>query len=349
MKNRIVCITAALVLLLTGCTFKKGDSADAPDAPPFEALTEIKEGRKNIYLVVKNIESSYWKVVINGARKGGEDFDCNVYYSGSYTENDWHSQERLLNEARDAGADAILMAPNDSVMLAGKIDEIYCSGIKLILVDTVANTRNYDICYMTDNLIAGQTAAAEMLTRFRERGIPETEELEVAIQVGATSSQTISERLAGFLQYWTENAPPAWEVVKDIRCNEGEVDKALKIANELIDEHKDKIKGVFGTNNGSTVGFAKVIADKGLTDITVVGFDYSDEMAYLINSEEYDAATMLQRQFQMSYVGVEKALKLIGGERVEERFVDTGVVVVNSETIDTPEVKELLEQNRGIL
>lgn len=344
-KTEIMCVTAALTLLLTGCTFKKGNEYHAPEAPPFEALTEIREGRKNIYLIVKNLESSYWKVVINGAKQGGIDFDCNVYYSGSYTENDWQSQERLLNEARSAGADAVLMAPNDSVMLAGKIDEIYSEGIRMILIDTVANTKSYDICYMTDNLIAGQKAAEEMLTRFKERGIPETEELEVAIQVGARSSQTISERLAGFLQYWTENAPPDWTVVKDIRCNDGDAEIAIDLAEDLIEDHKDKIKGVFGTNNGSTAGFAKVVMQKGLTDITVVGFDYSEDMANLINSEEYDASTMLQRQYQMSYTGIEKALELTEGSTVEEKFVDTGVIVVNKDTINDHEVQELIKQN----
>lgn len=342
--KRIFWAVSACVMLLTGCSLKT-DESSVPPAPAFEALNETVQGRKNVYLIVKNIESSYWKVVIDGAKAGGEDHDCNVYYSGSYSENDWQSQERLMDEARAAGADAILLAPNDSVMLAEKIDEIYESGVKLILVDTIANTQSYDICYMTDNLIAGQTAAEEMINRLKERGIPETEELEIGIQVGATSSQTISERLAGFLQYWTENAPAAWEVVQDIRCNEGDVEIALDIAEDLIDDHDGKLKGVFGTNNGSTAGFARVIAERNRTDITVVGFDYSEDIQKLIDSDDFDAATLLQRQYQMSYGGVEEALKLIAGEPVEEKFVDTGVVVVNKKTLKDPDVQELLEHS----
>ncbi|MBR1724645.1 MAG: substrate-binding domain-containing protein, partial [Ruminococcus sp.] len=167
-----------------------------------------------------------------------------------------------------------------------------------------------------DNLIAGQDAAREMLTRFKERGLSVNEEAQVCIQVGATSSQTINERLAGFLQYWTNNAPEAWEVVDDIRCNEGDAEIAVDLAEDIIDDYSENIKGVFGTNNGSTAGFARVVADRERTDITVVGFDYSEDIAKLINSEEYDAATMVQRQFQMSYGGVDEALKLIRGEAV---------------------------------
>lgn len=345
-SKRIFACTAAAVMLFTGCTFRKsGADTAAKPAPDFMPLTDIVDGRKNIYLIVKNLESSYWQVVIDGAKAGGEDFGCNVYYSGSYTENDWESQERLLDDAEKAGADAVLLSPNDSVMLAEKIDEVYDKGIKMILVDTIANTQSYDICYMTDNLIAGQDAAREMLTRFKERGLSVNEEAQVCIQVGATSSQTINERLAGFLQYWTNNAPEAWEVVDDIRCNEGDAEIAVDLAEDIIDDYSENIKGVFGTNNGSTAGFARVVADRERTDITVVGFDYSEDIAKLIDSEEYDAATMVQRQFQMSYGGVDEALKLIRGEAVEQKFVDTGVVVVNKATRHDPEVEELLENS----
>lgn len=46
-----------------------------------------------------------------------------------------------------------------------------------------------------------------MLRRFKERGISETEEAQVAIQIGSTGSQTITDRVNGFTEYWEANAP----------------------------------------------------------------------------------------------------------------------------------------------
>ena len=337
-------ISVILCLSMSGCEKSTGGEQSVKPAPDFAPLTEIIDGRKNIYLIVKIIEnSSYWQVIIDGAKDGGDDFDCNVYYSGSYVETDWESHERLLDEAAAAGADAILLAPNDSVRLSGKIDEIYHKGIPVVLIDTIANTDNYDVCYMTDNLMAGQNAAEEMISLLRKNGTSDSESIQVGIQVGATSSLTIIERLAGFFQYWSKNAPESWEVIPDIKCNEGSVDKAVECAEELLG-YPD-LRGVFGTNNGSTVGFARVIKERELKNIAVVGFDYSEEIAELINNDEYIASTILQKQYDMGHTGVASALELIGGQEMSVKFADTGVVVVNKDTIDQAEVQEALLHN----
>lgn len=338
----LICIV--LCLSLSGCAKSTADEPDFTPAPDFVPLNEVIEGRKNIYLIVKILEgSSYWQVIIDGAGNGGDDFDCNVYVSGSYVETDWQSHEKLLDAAAAAGADAILLSPNDSVSLSGKIDEIYNKGIPVVLIDTIANTDSYDVCYMTDNLMAGQKAAEEMISLLRKNGTSDSESIQIGIQVGATSSLTIIERLAGFFQYWSKNAPESWEVISDIKCNEGSVDKAVECAEELLEY--PGLRGVFGTNNGSTVGFARVIKEQELKNIAVVGFDYSDEMAELINDDEYIVSTILQKQYDMGYTGVRSAMELIGGQKIPVKFVDTGVVVVNKDTIDQAEVQEALLYN----
>ena len=340
----VVLMSVILCLTLSGCAKGTDEEQSIKPAPDFVPLNEIVEGRKNIYLIVKIREnSSYWQVIIDGARDGGDDFGCNVYYSGSYVETDWESQERLLDAAAAAGADAVLLAPNDSVLLSGKIDEIYNKGIPIVLIDTITNTDSYDVCYMTDNLMAGQDAAEEMISLLRKNGTSDSDSIQIGIQVGATSSLTIIERLAGFFQYWSKNAPASWEVIPEIKCNEGSIDKAVECAEELL-EYPD-LKGVFGTNNGSTVGFAKVIKEQERKDIAVVGFDYSEEIAGLIDNDEYIVSTILQKQYNMGYTGVESALELADGQEMSVKFVDMGVVVVNKDTIDQAEVQEALLHN----
>ena len=344
--KRIAAVLMGVILCLSllGCAKSANEELSVKPAPDFVPLNEIIEGRKNIYLIVKIFEgSSYWQVIIDGARDGGDDYDCNVYYSGSYAETDWESQEKLLDAAAAAGADAILLAPDDSVSLSGKIDEIYNKGTPIVLIDTITNTDNYDVCYMTDNLMAGQNAAEEMLSLLRKNGISDSDSIQIGIQVGATSSLTIIERLAGFLQYWSKNAPTSWEVIPDIKCNEGDVDKAVECAEELLEY--PNLKGMFGTNNGSTVGLAKAIKEQERKDIALVGFDYSNEIAELIDDDEYIASTILQRQYNMGYTGVESALKLTNGQGMSVKFEDMGVIVVNKDTIDQAEVQEALLHN----
>ena len=343
--KRITAFLASVLLCfsLSGCSGNGKEEENPASAPGFEPLNQVEEGRKNIYLIVKNLDSSYWKVIIDGARDGGEFFDCNVYCSGTYVETDWQEQKRLLDDALAAGADAVLLAPDDSVMLSEKIDEIYQKGIPIVLLDTIANTDSYDVCYMTDNLMAGQQAAQEMLSQLKQSGVADSDSIQIGLQLGAASSQTISERLAGFFKYWSKNAPESWEIISDIKCNDGYLDKAVACAEELLEY--PNLRGVFGTNNSSTRGFARVVREQERTDIVVVGFDYSDDIATLINDEAYRASTILQKQYYMSYSGVETALKLISGEEMPVKFVDMGVIVVNKDTIQQAEVQETLIHN----
>ncbi len=343
--KRIVAMMMSIILCLSlsGCLGGGIDEQASKQPPGFEPLNEIANGREDIYLIVKNLDSSYWKVMIDGAKDGGNAFGCNIYVSGTYVETDWEGQERLIDAAVEAGADAILLAPDDSVALSEKIDETYNKGIPIVLLDTMANTDSYDICYMTDNLMAGEQAAEEMIAQLRKSGVADSDSIQVGLQLGAAESQTISERLAGFFKYWSSNAPKSWEIIPDIKCNDGILEKAVECAEEMLDY--PNLRGVFGTNNSSTKGFAQVVREHERKDIVVVGFDYSDEIAALIADSEYKAATILQKQYYMSYTGIETALKLIDGETIPVKFADMGVIVVNSDTINQAEVQEALMHN----
>ena len=344
MKKGLCLILCCLLFGLSACAEEKMPLPDEERGIAFTPLTEIQEGRKNIYVIVKSLKSSYWDVVIEGAKAAGEDFDCNVWYSGTYSETDWKYQEKLLDECLEKNADAILLSPDDSVRLAPKIEDVYATDTPIILIDTIANTENYNICYMTDNLIAGQNAAKEMLSLLKEQNFQENDSVYIGIMVGSVTSQTINERLAGFFQYWTQNAPENWKIITDILSYDGNSGLAEDLAKQLLTEHPE-INGVYGTNNGPTAGFAKTLKELNRTDISIVGFDYSDEIAELIASPEFHAATMLQKQFNMSYEGVHSALDLIDGQKMNIKFVDTGVVTVNLDTLNTPEVQDVLIHN----
>lgn len=335
----------AVLFLFGGCVNEKQTAENTPEEiPEFVALNETVQGRPDIYLIVKVLDNNYWNVIVKGFADAGADMDCNVYYSGTKVETDWEIQQQILRNAVDAGADGIILAPDDSVTMSESVSDIYRSGIPIVLVDTVVNSTDYGICYMTDNLLAGQSAAREMLEQLRKKGTSEDEEAFVAIQVGSPASQTINERLAGFCSYWTKNAPEKWQIIDEVKTNEGQIDKAEECARAFFRSY-GHIDGVFGSNNGSTVGFARVVKELGRDDVVIIGFDYSPEMAELIKDEKYYAATMLQRQYDMGYMGVSSVLDLIGGGENSCKFRDTGVAVVNYDTLGDEDIQQIISYN----
>ena len=75
MRKRLVALVCAVQrFFLCSCVQETATVTPRKSklAPPFAPLTEIRAGRKNIYIVVKDLESGYWKVVLDGAKDAGE-------------------------------------------------------------------------------------------------------------------------------------------------------------------------------------------------------------------------------------------------------------------------------------
>lgn len=352
-NQRIALIMIAMIVgfSFSGCANINIDTNHAVDFEEehaytyehFKALTDIEEGRPNLYLIVKNPYNNYWLETVEHVKKAANEQNCNVYWSSSEAEVDWQAQRDLLYEAYDAGADAVIIAPDNSSQLSESISDLHTKGMPIILIDTTLTTDEYDVCYMTDNLRAGQDAAKEMIEQLKKKGYTDSDVLQVAIQVGSTSSQTINERLAGFCQYWTKNTSDNWEILEEIKVNGGDLDYAKRLTLEVFNDNPN-IHGVFGCNNGSTVGLSGYIYENERTDVVIVGFDYSDEIARLVNDDRYSASTMLQRQDLMAEYSVKSALDMLNGNSPEFKFVDTGIIIVNKDTVLDAEVQNIVNK-----
>lgn len=344
-KTAILVAICFLALNFTACVKKeKTPLVVTEKVMKFEPLTEIETGRNDIYLILKLIDSNYWQVILDGVKASAELCNCNVYYAGTNNETDWQSQSALIKIAFESGADGIILAPNDSIMLSSQLEEIHEAGVSIVLVDTVVNNDVFDTCYMTDNYIAGTKASQEMISLLKEKGHSENEELEIGVMVGSKTSQTINERLAGFFQYWAENAPKKWKILSDIKNCNGNIDDAFSFAKDLMEENAN-LCGLYGTNNGPSRALCNAVMEQGREDVVVVGFDYSNEMRTMVESPDYTAATMLQRQYVMGFKALETITGILNGERVQTKYVDTGVITVKLETLSEPEVLETLKHN----
>ena len=292
----------------------------------------------NIAVIIKGMGNAYWSILQEGATQAGKDLGVNVTIQGIPNEVDIEIQMGLLQNAVSAQVDAIVIAVADSQAQANAVSEAYQHGIPIVLVDTRAATQDYHAALLTNNIEAGRLAAAELIKKMGNR-VAQDELAEVAMQIGSAGSQTIIERMQGFEEYWAANAPAAWVLLTDdVKVNDGDISKAIQFGHDFLTAYPN-LKGFFSPNNGSTVGFATALKEANRTDITMVGFDFSDEMQAILRDPAFNVSTMLQRQFMMGYDGVRIAVELARGGTVEVKDIDTGVMAVDIENVDSDEVK----------
>ena len=327
MKKKLLALmlAAVLVLPMAACANKSASTSAEPQL-------------KNIFVIIKGLGNAYWAILQAGATQAGKDLGCNVTIQGIPNEVDIEVQLGMLQNAVSAKADAIVIAVADSEAEANAVSDAYKSGIPIVMVDTKALTDDYSAALLTDNVAAGKLAAETLIGKLKNR-ISETENAEIAIQIGSTGSQTIKKRMEGFQEYWSANAPKSWVLLTDdIKVNDGDIPKAIQFGHDFLTAYPN-LKGFFSPNNGSTVGFATAIKEANRTDMSMVGFDFSKEMEEIIRDSNFNVATMLQRQYKMGYDGVKIAFDLANGGKVSQKDIDTGIMAVDFSNVDSEEVK----------
>lgn len=287
------------------------------------------KSEKKIYVILKNYHGDYWKKVIEGIEQAAKEIDAAVYLGGIDNETDIDGQISLMEKAAKEGADGILLAPANSNSLVDSCEKVRKKKIPVVLIDSSINSTEFDACYMTDNIDAGEMAAKEMLSMLHDAGNSPQKPLEVGILLSSDTSQAMVNRVSGFLDYWTKYAPTEWEIAKDIALNGGDVKS--RVGCSKIIEKNENIKGIYGCNNTSTVGIAKTLTKEKRTDVVLVGFDMAEETKQFIKDSDYRGVSLMQKQDQMGYLGMGTLDSLINGKESEQKYFDTGVIMIDSD------------------
>lgn len=341
-KNTAKAAVAMLIvggcLMALGCGDSKQEKSAAKPAAatavankeiyPFEAVTEIKAERKNIYAVLKVVKGTYWQEIVRGLKEGGEAAGVNVYVGGPAIETDWANQKAMLDGLAGKKVDAIIMAPCDSNNMIPVARQLNEKKLPVILVDTHLNDKVYDVAYATDNVAAGAKAAEEMLNILREAGIKEDTQLSIAIAASSFNSKTLLDRAKGIKQYWSQKAPANWTVKPEALINYSDAKLAQNLAADAVKKDAN-LMGFISVNNGSTVNTCKFLLENKNPNIYLVGFDYSKEIAGLIADPKLKVSSVVQNQYNMGFEAAKTAVQMLKGQKPTKQDVDTGVRIVN--------------------
>lgn len=157
---------------------------------------------------------------------------------------------------------------------------------------------------------------------------------------------------AGFQgqRHWTDHLPNGDfmdEVKKqqDIKLMEplysqSDMVTALNQTIDVLTSNPD-LTAIFGANEPTAVGMARAIKERGFAGKLVsVGFDGNQDLQNFVRDGTLEGI-VVQSSYQMGYKGVNTINKIIKGEKVD-KFIDTGVVFVTKDNIDSEEAKAVL-------
>ncbi len=323
MKRKIIAslLTMALSLVaFAGCGTKASETpVNTPAETKTETPVETKEKFK-VYLITMDQMDQHWVNVDGGAKKAAAELG-NVDYTWLAPDvKDDAKQIESINNAVAGGADAIMIAANGPTAVTAALKEAESAGVKIVYVDSPADYPAV-ATLATNNEAAGKTAATEMIEALKAAG--KTDGKIGIVNVNAATASTVA-REKGFRA--------AFEglgfTILETQYGEGDAAKSKDIAANYITEG---VVGIFGANEGSTVGTGNAIKETGGTVIGV-GFDKSDTILSLIKEGSL-LATMAQNPDVMGYEGMKVAVAALKGETIKETAVDTGVTVIDKTTL----------------
>lgn len=269
--------------------------------------------KPTVVVVLKAGDSEYWKIMKAGIQKGFKDFGINgkVMVPSEATPQE---QVELLSKTYKEKPDIIITAPYSSSV--GPTVETF-TDIPILLIDTDLTIKNKTAYIGTDNNDLGKKAGAFLASQLQPGD-------KVAIIGGDISFSVFRERVDG-AAISLQNAGIEVAYTKTgVSDDPKAVQKAISM---VLRDHPD-IKGVVTSHDLIALPVIKELEKKGLL-IPVIGPDGLTEMLELI-ADETLPGTMAQNPYDMGYLSVETAMKVIQGENVEP-FVDSGVDIIIKE------------------
>jgi ribose transport system substrate-binding protein len=294
------------------------------------AAPAMAQTKPTIAIIVKDTTSAYWQTVLAGARKAGQDLGVNVTELGAQSESDVSGQIGILEKAVASNPAAIVIAPAQFTPLGKPIDAA-AKKVKIIGIDSAADTKAWTSFLATDDVQAGRMAA-DALANAMTRTYADTEG-DVAI-ITASPDQSVTgfkEQVAK--KYRALNVLP--DKVADAQAATG-----LTIMKDLVNADRD-LRGVFVSNVIIAEGASQVVYNKESGDrINYVVFGSDDKLVKSLQGGTIDAL-IVKDPFRMGYDAVKTALAASKGENVPAT-IDTGANVITKANMNSARSQELL-------
>jgi len=321
-----------ILTLLVVLTAMLALSCTKPGAPG-------SDGKKKMTIAVipKGTTHEFWKSIHAGSLKAAGEFTAqgttiDLIWKGPLKEDDREAQIQVVEGFSAQAVNGIVLAPLDNRALVRPVEEAKRAGVPTVIIDSALASDAIVSFVATDNLKGGRLAAERMGELLGGKG----KVLMLRYQEGSASTQ---DREDGFVEGLKKF--PGIELISGDQYAGATRDSAKRTSENLLNRYADQVQGIFTPNESSTAGMLLALQDIGKAGkITFVGFDTSEAFIAAMRNKQLHGI-VVQSPFNMGYLGVRTMVEHLQGKPVEKR-IDTGVIMVTAENLDSPETQELL-------
>jgi ribose transport system substrate-binding protein len=291
-----------------------------------------------IAVIPKGTTHEFWKSIHAGSNKAAGELtsqgtEVEVIWKGPLREDDREQQIQVVEGFTTQGVNGIVLAPLDDRALVRPVEDAKRASVPTVIIDSGLQTGSIVSFVATDNRKGGSLAADRLGELLNGKG-------KVLLLRYAEGSASTTEREQGFLDEIKAKFPNI-ELVSTDQYAGATRDTAKRASENLLNRFGEDIQGIFTPNESSTAGMLLALQDINKAGkVSFVGFDASQSFIDAMRAGQLHGI-VVQNPFNMGYLGVRTMVDHLLGKPVEKK-IDTGVVLVTKDNLETPDVKTLL-------
>ncbi|KMQ78658.1 Ribose ABC transporter, periplasmic ribose-binding protein RbsB [Candidatus Burkholderia pumila] len=287
-----------------------------------------------IAVIVKTVNSNYWQNVQKGANAAIADVKgYKLTFQGPASESAITDEVNMVVNAVNRHVAGIVLAPSDPDALVPAIKKAWEAHIPVVLIDSAisdSGKQYYQSFLSTDNEKAGEMCAKVLIDRVGQSG-------KIAIMSYVPGAGSEVSRVGGFRKYIVNHSK--LQVVGPF-YSQSQMANALNQTTDVLSANPD-LKGIFGANEPTAIGVGRALKQSGKAGkLVAVGFDGNEDLQGFVRDGTMQAIAV-QGSWQMGYKGIQTMVNVIERKPVAKQ-VDTGVVMVDKQNLDSKEAKNVL-------
>ncbi len=265
-------------------------------------------------------EDQFFRLVRFGMQQGAKDGNADLLEANSNEKPDKEIQ--LVNTYIARGVDAIVISPLSATASVAALKRAHQKGITIVTYNSTIEGNIPAAFIQSDQYDLGAQTGQEAVRYIKEQ-LDGTAKI-ATLAFSSNLPEQSAARTNGFKDQVTQL--PGVEIVAEQDAWMAE--KAVQKAGDLLTAHPE-IDIIWAANEGGTVGAVMAVKNTAKAgEVTVFGTDISEQLLdFLVFEDNILQAVTGQQPFNIGYLAVESALKVIHGEPVESKVAMPGVLL----------------------